>query len=110
MADLSDTQIRSDLRTLFVEAGVDPNQASMLCASGVVRVLGDLLRLHDSGPVRPQQVDALEQSIRRSRGVRRVHFHVDGWKQLPTGEWVRAEQAGVRGEHGGAARPGRSRG
>ena len=78
MANLSDTQIRSDLRSLFVEAGVDPNQASMLCASGVVRVLGDLLRLHDSGPVGPSQVGELEQSIRRSPGVKRVHFHLDG--------------------------------
>lgn len=89
MADLSDTQIRSDLRSLFVEAGVDPNQASMLCAGGVVRVLGELLRVHDKGPVEPGKVGELEQSIRRSPGVRRVHMHVDGYKLGPTGQWVK---------------------
>lgn len=87
MAELSDTQIRSDLRSLFVEAGVDPNRASMLCASGVVRVLGELLSVHNDAPVPGSKVGELEQSIRRARGVKRVHFHLDAYEQSPTGQW-----------------------
>jgi len=86
MDNLSDTQIRSDLRTLLTESGIDPNKTSLVCASGTVRLRGLLESLFEA-PVNPAQVDGLEQSIRRSRGVNRVHLNVDNFERLPTGEW-----------------------
>ena len=29
--------------------------------------------------------------IRKTRGVSRVHFHLQDWERLPTGEWARKE-------------------
>lgn len=86
MRELSDTQIRASLRTLLTESGVDPNRTSLLCASGTVRVLGKLLGISEA-PVQPGQVNELEQSIRRSNGVKRVHFHLENWTRLPDGRW-----------------------
>ncbi|MFT5048728.1 MAG: hypothetical protein ACI8QZ_000115 [Chlamydiales bacterium] len=86
MDNLSDTQIRSDLRTLLTESGIDPNRVSLICAGGTVRLHGELKSIYEA-PVRSSQVDGLEQSMRRSRGVKRVHVHVENFERLPTGEW-----------------------
>lgn len=93
--NLSDTQIRADLRSVLAEAGIDPNKTSFVCASGVVRVLGELLGIRDA-PVQGSQIDDLEQSIRRSRGVQRVHFHPKNFERTPTGEWRAVEREVVR--------------
>lgn len=90
MADLSDTQIRANLRTLLSESGIDPNRTPFVCAGGTVRVLGRLLGLHDA-PVQPGQVGELEQSIRRSPGVKRVHVDPENWERLPDGRWRERE-------------------
>jgi hypothetical protein len=87
MNDLSDTQIRKNLRTLLLEAGIDPDQAALVCAGGIVRVLGELLAARADRPVKPAQVGELEQSIRRSKGVKQVYFNVRNWERVPTGEW-----------------------
>lgn len=85
--DLSDTQIRANLRSLFSESGVDPNRTAFLCANGIVRVLGEIVSARHNVPLRSTQIGDLEDSIRRSDGVARVHFHPQNWKRLPTGEW-----------------------
>lgn len=86
MDDLSDTQIRANLRSVLTETGFDPNKTNFICTRGVVRLRGDLISIHDS-PVHPRQVDELEHTLRRTRGVVRVHFHLRNWERLPTGMW-----------------------
>lgn len=86
MHKLSDTQIRANLRSVLTETGFDPNKTNFICTRGVVRLRGDLISIHDA-PVHPQQVDDLEHTLRRSRGVVRVHFHLRNWERLPTGVW-----------------------
>jgi hypothetical protein len=88
MDDLSDTQIRANLRSVLAEAGIDPNKTTFTCTSGTVRLLGDLLDIHRGEPVRSAQVSAVESSIRRTKGVRRVHLHLEHWERSPSGEWV----------------------
>ena len=84
--DLSDTQIRCDLRSVLTEHGFDPNRTNFICAQGVVRLLGELLAARDA-PVQPAQVESLEHEIRRNRGVQRVHFHPTNFERLPSGQW-----------------------
>lgn len=101
---LSDTQIRANLRSLLTETGFDPNKTNFICTRGVVRLRGDLISIHDS-PVHPRQVDELEHSLRRTRGVVRVHFHLRNWERLPTGVWRLIEK--VRRRAYGAVDQGR---
>ncbi len=83
MEDLSDTHIRANLRTILAEAGIDPNRTTFTCTSGTVRVLGDLLGVHSGEPVRPSQIDAMESSIRKAKGVTRLHLHLEHWERSP---------------------------
>lgn len=88
VADLSDTQIRADLRSVLTESGIDPNKTSFICARGVVRLLGEILELHTQDPVQPTKIDELEQSIRNTKGVKRVHFNLTNWERVGSGKWV----------------------
>jgi len=87
--NLSDTQIRASLRSVLTESGVDANRTAFTCTGGIVRMLGKLLGIGDQN-LRSGQVDDLEQTIRRTRGVQRVHFNLDDWERTPTGEWKKA--------------------
>ena len=53
--------------------------------------------------IRPEQVDALEQSMRRTRGVNRVHFDLENWERLPTGQWSESVTALEQEDKAGAA-------
>jgi hypothetical protein len=84
--NLSDTQIRANLRGVLTESGIDANKTAFTCAGGIVRMLGKLLGIGDR-EVGSNQVADLEQVIRRSRGVQRVHFNLDNWEREPAGTW-----------------------
>ena len=102
--NLSDTQIRADLRSVLTESGIDANKTAFTCTGGIVRLLGKPLG-HGERNVQPSQIDDLEQTIRRSRGVQRVRFNLDDWERKPTGEWKQtggAESAGKRRNTGGS--------
>ena len=89
--NLNDTQIRANLRSVLTESGIDANKTSFTCTGGIVRMLGKLLGIGDA-EVRGSQVDELERSIRRSRGVQRVHFNLENWEREPTGEWKKTKE------------------
>ncbi|MCP3915752.1 MAG: hypothetical protein GY711_09370 [bacterium] len=93
MADLSDTQIRANLRTILAEAGIDPNQTAFTCTSGIVRLLGELMSIQGSAAVRPAQIDDLETSIKKTRGVQRVHLNLKNWERVGTGQWAPVEKS-----------------
>ena len=89
MDRLSDTQIRAGLRNIMSFHRIDLTQTSFICASGVVRMTGELKRqaAYQTLPISEMDVGALEQDINRVKGVVRVHFDFKGWRREGSGEW-----------------------
>ena len=87
---LTDTQIRAGVQSLMARHGIDMNKTSVICARGVVRMMGELRRqgsVEGERPVEPSQVEAFEHDLHSMRGVVRVFFDFANWRRIGLGQW-----------------------
>ncbi len=89
MADLSDTQIRSRLRSIIAKHWIDLQKTSFTCTKGIVRMTGELHHTGGSAavPVDRSKIESMEADLHRTKGVQRVHFDFRNWRRLESGEW-----------------------
>ncbi|GAB4340196.1 MAG: hypothetical protein Kow0099_15950 [Candidatus Abyssubacteria bacterium] len=88
-----DLKINSKIRRLFVEHNFDVSQLTISSTSGTVTVRGELMKLglrqlKDHEIVRFLAV--LETAALRTKGVKRVIFHLKGWEK-EKGKWKKAD-------------------
>ena len=89
MENLSDTQIRANLRTVMNHHKVDLTKTSFVCTRGIVRMVGELARQQAYGtlPLHANDVELLERDLSCQRGVVRVHMEFKNWLRESSGEW-----------------------
>ncbi len=87
--DLSDSQIRAELRSVMTRHRFDVSKTSFVCVRGVVRMSGELqrLRAYATNHVVSTDLELLEQDLARVRGVVRVYIDVKGWQREVCGSW-----------------------
>ncbi len=93
--NLSDTQIRSNLRGVLTKHSIDMSKTQFVCAKGIVRMLGELQRQGQNAgaPITPTQLEALEHEIGATRGVKRVHYDLRNFQRAESGHWRPIEGA-----------------
>ena len=89
MENLSDTQIRANLRSVLAHHKVDLNKTSFVCTRGVVRMVGELEKQQAFATqgLSSGDVESLEQDLSRVRGVIRVHMEFKNWLRETSGSW-----------------------
>jgi len=87
--NLSDTQIRANLRNVMNHHKVDLNKTSFVCARGVVRMVGELAKQQafSGQELNSSDVELLERDIANQRGVVRVHMELKNWLRAESGTW-----------------------
>lgn len=88
MKQVSDTDIRADVRSHLARHRVDMQRANFRVNNGTVRMCGELFHLggHEQ-PVSASMVESLERDIASTRGVRHTYFEFENWKRLESGTW-----------------------
>ncbi len=96
MDNLSDTQIRSRLRSIVAKHWIDLQKTNFTCTKGIVRMTGELHHTGGSSsiPVDKTKIENLEHDLSRTKGVQRVHFDFKNWRRLESGEWKRLAKGG----------------
>ncbi len=88
-----DLKINSKVRRLFVEHNFDVSQLSISSTSGLVNVRGELVKV-GLRPLKDHEfikyLSVLETAALRTKGVKRVIFHLKGWKKIK-GKWKKAD-------------------
>lgn len=89
-----DLKINAKIRKMLVENNYDVSLLNISSTSGAVAIRGELRKLtgralSDHDIVR--QLGVLEMNILRTKGVKRVSFHVKGWAKSK-GKWRKADE------------------
>ena len=87
--NVSDTEIRSEVRSLLNRQRLDLQKLQIRVTGGTLRLGGELTFLGGgSGVAVPVGiVEGLEQDLKRVRGVKRTHLGFADWRRLSSGEW-----------------------
>jgi hypothetical protein len=86
---ITDTEIRSEVRALVAQNRFDTQQLSYRVAGGTVRFCGALHYLGGATTrVLGSTLTTFERDVQRLRGVRHVSLDFDNWRRLGSGEWA----------------------
>lgn len=91
MKQVSDSEIRSEVRSILVRNRVDHWRLQVRVSSGIVRLTGDLVFLRGAEPTPPALVEALERNLQGTAGVRRAILEVSNWSRSG-GQWQEIEK------------------
>ena len=96
--EVSDNEIRSDIRSLMARHRIDMQRMQVRITNGVVRMTGELL--YHSGyaflMVPSSAIESFEQDLRTVRGIKRTYIDLSNWRQLPSGQWKQVLRPGER--------------
>jgi len=88
---LSDIQINSQIRKVFVRHWIYLGQLAIRTAKGRVRIHGTIMKLPQvPGKITAVTLDTIEREIKRIPGVQKVVAEYDNWKFL-NGRWTMTE-------------------
>ncbi len=86
---VSDTEIRAEIRSLLIQNRFDIQRVKVRITSGTVRISGDLVyvgAMH-MGNVSGAVMHVFERDVAQTRGVKHTYFDLRNWQRLSTGEW-----------------------
>ena len=89
-----DLKINAKVRRALVEANLDTSALQISTTSGAVSIRGEFRKLtgrkmNDNATLK--LLGTLEVTIVRTKGVKRVAFHLDNWKKKK-GRWIKEDE------------------
>lgn len=94
ITQISDTQIRSFVRSHLARHQFDVQRMQLRVLNGTVNLSGELWHLGGK-PAGLEAIQDLERDVRATSGVHHVSFQFENWCRFQSGQW---QPAGTRAE------------